>query len=71
MVDCSVLNISVTDLLRYLRYKKTPIFCSEHVGILARNILEINSQSTEIGKAQWFNITAADSVDFVFSDYTG
>ena len=57
MVDCSVFNISVSDLMRYLRYKKTPIFCSDQVGILARKIRETNSQSTEIGRAfaQWFN----------------
>ena len=46
--------------------RKVAIFFSEQVGILARKFEKkiLSLQPTGRAFAQWFNITAADSVDF-------
>ena len=66
MVVCSVLDIFVTDLLRCLRYRKTPIFLYVQVGILQEKFEKQILSLQPIGRAfaQWFKIIAADSVDF-------
>ena len=67
MVVCSVFNISVTDLLRYLRYKKHRYSLASKLVFWQEKFEKQILSLQEIGGAfaQWFNITAADSVDFV------